>query len=161
MMNAKDPAYSKRRVLFTLAFVCYLSAVAAITIVPLRASRTEMLDNHFNFFPVTHSYQRYVYLRQVDNVDGLRNFYGNFFGNILMFMPMGMFLPLLYNKRFYKVLFIALISSCGIEFIQYLNMFIGYYRYVDIDDVILNTFGAIIGYWLYKVFLHARKNTRI
>jgi glycopeptide antibiotics resistance protein len=161
MMKAQGPAYSKQRVWLTLAFICYLSAVAAVTIVPLRASRTEMLDHHFNFVPVKESYHRFVYLTRSDNRDGIRNFYGNFFGNILMFMPMGLFLPLLYKKRFVKMLVVAALSSCCIEFIQYLNMYIGYYRYVDIDDVILNTSGAIIGFWLYKVFFHARKNTGI
>jgi glycopeptide antibiotics resistance protein len=161
MMNANDPAYTKKRIFFTLAFIGYLSAVAAVTIVPIRSSRTEMLDSHFNFLPVVHSYQRYGYITAIHNADGIANFYGNFFGNILMFMPMGAFLQLLYNKRFGKIVLIAALSSCCIEFIQYLNMFIGYYRYVDVDDVILNTFGAIIGYWLYNIFFHARKNTRI
>jgi glycopeptide antibiotics resistance protein len=161
MIKPKAERYSKRRAIISLLFIWYLCAVAALTIVPIRESRTQNLANHFNFKPIITSYQRFWYVNKVHDGWGIENFRNNFFGNIIMFIPFGIFLPWLYRNKFWKVVFIAGLSSASIEFIQYLNMFAGYYRYVDVDDVILNTSGAIIGYWIYKVFFHARTYTRL
>jgi len=69
--------------------------------------------------------------------------------NILMFIPFGFFLPLVWDraKKWYVTIGIALLFSVCVEVIQF---FIG--RAADIDDVILNTLGGIIGYGAYKVF---------
>lgn len=69
--------------------------------------------------------------------------------NVLLFLPMGVFLPLVQNreKRSLKktVLFIFLLSLL-IESIQF--FFVG--RLADIDDLLANTFGGILGYGIYK-----------
>lgn len=77
--------------------------------------------------------------------------------NIMLFVPLGLFIPIvLRNKRkLYKTTMIALGISFSVEFIQY---FIG--RSSDIDDIITNVLGAIIGYGLFKIvnkFLHEKK----
>ena len=74
----------------------------------------------------------------------------NIVANILMFSPMGFFLPLLWERwrKFSKVFFAGLTFSLTIEFTQ---LFIA--RSVDIDDIILNTLGVMLGYfayWIYK-----------
>lgn len=67
--------------------------------------------------------------------------------NIGIFIPVGFFSALLWRKpRWWKSALAGLCSSCGIEFIQF---FIG--RITDIDDVILNTAGALAGFWLFWV----------
>ena len=66
-------------------------------------------------------------------------------GNIIMFMPLGFFPALLWRKwRWWKSLLAGFCTSASIEFIQF---FIG--RSTDIDDVILNTAGALTGFWIY------------
>lgn len=72
----------------------------------------------------------------------------NIFANTLLFIPLGLLTPLIWEKydSFYKILTLGLISTCLIEFIQ---IFIG--RSTDIDDVILNTIGVIIGYTIFKL----------
>ena len=66
-------------------------------------------------------------------------------GNIIMFMPIGFFPALLWRKwRWWKSLLAGFCSSFTIEFIQF---FIG--RSTDIDDVILNTTGALAGFWVF------------
>ncbi len=73
----------------------------------------------------------------------------NILGNIAMFMPVGFCLPLLW-KRWQGVLRVTLVSmllSCTIEFLQ-----IFVYRSVDIDDVILNTLGGLLGYICWRIF---------
>ena len=66
-------------------------------------------------------------------------------GNIIMFMPLGFFPALLWRRwRWWKSLLAGFCTSASIEFIQF---FIG--RSTDIDDVILNTAGALTGFWIY------------
>lgn len=66
-------------------------------------------------------------------------------GNIIMFMPVGFFPALLWRKwRWWKSLLLGFCSSVSIEWIQF---FIG--RSTDIDDVILNTTGALAGFWIF------------
>lgn len=66
-------------------------------------------------------------------------------GNIIMFMPLGFFPALLWRKwRWWKSLLAGFCASASIEFIQF---FIG--RSTDIDDVILNTTGALAGFWVF------------
>ena len=68
-------------------------------------------------------------------------------GNIAMFVPIGFFPALLWRGwRWWKVLLLGLLTSCAIECIQF---FIG--RSTDIDDVILNTTGAVLGFGLYAL----------
>lgn len=65
--------------------------------------------------------------------------------NIVLFIPMGMFLSFYFKKRkFVKILIIGFSITLIIEFIQLI--FIG--RLADIDDVIANTTGCMIGYIL-------------
>lgn len=66
-------------------------------------------------------------------------------GNIIMFMPIGFFPALLWRKwRWWKSLLAGFCSSFFIEFVQF---FID--RSTDIDDLILNTAGALAGFWVF------------
>ena len=73
----------------------------------------------------------------------------NLFGNVCAFMPMALFLPLLFkrqNKAFQFVITLTLMIL-GIEFLQLIT---GSGRF-DIDDLILNLFGAVLVYLLFKI----------
>ena len=66
-------------------------------------------------------------------------------GNIIMFMPMGFFPALLWrNWKWWNAQLTGFCCSATIELIQF---FIG--RSTDIDDIILNTAGAIAGFWIF------------
>ena len=80
--------------------------------------------------------------------DSLRLFITEKIPNILLFIPLGFFLPLTLGKfrTFKQTTLSALGLTCCIEFSQY---FIG--RSADIDDVITNFIGAVIGYGIYKI----------
>ena len=71
----------------------------------------------------------------------------NFIGNICMFLPIGFCIPLLWNKvSFRKTIVIALGISLFIELCQHPQA-----RGTDIDDLWINTLGAVIGYLLYAL----------
>lgn len=81
---------------------------------------------------------------------GMRNSLRNLIGNILVFMPLGFFIPLLFDKfnNLKKVLKVGCLSSLAIELSQ---LFVGS-NVCDIDDVIYNTLGAVVGFICYKTF---------
>jgi glycopeptide antibiotics resistance protein len=71
-------------------------------------------------------------------------------GNSIMLLPLGIYIPLLFRRLsgFLSVFFICLLVSVCIELMQLITS----YRSTDIDDVILNTVGAIAGYCIYLLF---------
>lgn len=84
----------------------------------------------------------------------------NIFGNIIIFVPFGILLAEIFPKmrNILKILGITFATSFFVEFIQF---FIG--RSVDIDDLILNLLGSVIGYFVWKKILRfkfAKKNRR-
>ncbi len=71
----------------------------------------------------------------------------NFFGILAMFIPIGFFPALLFrNATWKRSAIIGFGMSTFIEFAQYFIM-----RNTAVDDIILNTLGAICGYWLYRL----------
>lgn len=76
---------------------------------------------------------------------GSYKFMKNIIGNILLFIPYGYFSSYyLNNKKVGTTITLSLIATLCIESIQY---YIG--RVFDIDDIILNIFGAFCGYLIY------------
>lgn len=65
--------------------------------------------------------------------------------NILFFVPFGMLFPIM---KWRTVLFTSLMFSTVIEAIQY----IGGFGLCELDDVICNTVGALVGYWILIAF---------
>ena len=80
---------------------------------------------------------------------GSKLFYYNVVGNILVFTILGLIISYYVKpKNFITPAIISIIISTTIEFVQ-LN--IG--RSFDIDDIILNLVGGLIGYILYVAFV--------
>lgn len=78
---------------------------------------------------------------------GSKKFFKNIIGNIVLFIPYGYFAAYFpRNRKMATVTFLTLLVSFSIEAIQYK---IG--RVFDIDDIILNTLGGIIGYLIFIV----------
>ncbi len=79
---------------------------------------------------------------------GSKMFIYNVLGNILIFVPFGYFISRYVKpKKILPIIVDALITSVTVETVQ---LKIG--RSFDIDDIILNIAGAIIGYFVYIAF---------
>ena len=76
--------------------------------------------------------------------EGGRNFVVNVLGNLGVFVPLGLAIPILRERptRAWHVALIGFVLSLGIELAQYA---LGR-RVADIDDVLMNTTGAVLGY---------------
>lgn len=76
---------------------------------------------------------------------GTKMFNYNVLGNIIIFIPFGYLIGVYVNpKKVWPVLITTLLTSSVVEFVQ---LRIG--RSFDIDDIILNVVGGIIGFLLY------------
>lgn len=80
-------------------------------------------------------------------------FFKNVIGNMLMFLPFGFFASyFLKLKKSRIIFFLSLIVSITIETTQ---LIIG--RVFDVDDIMLNIIGGLIGYFIYRI-LHNIKD---
>lgn len=79
---------------------------------------------------------------------GLFAVFTNLFGNILIFVPYGFFISVASRMRgFLMTLFYSLGLSLGVEVFQLLTR-VGSF---DVDDLLLNTIGGILGYVLFLI----------
>ena len=73
----------------------------------------------------------------------------NFATNLLLFAPMGFFIPVLFQNRIKNIkqfVIMIIILTLIVEMLQ----FITYRGSTDIDDIILNTIGAVIMYMIMR-----------
>ena len=77
--------------------------------------------------------------------------WGSIILNIVMFIPLGILLPLWSEKlhRYYKVAFIGFLFTLFIECVQYV-LRLGVF---EVDDLIHNTLGTLIGYGIIMIIL--------
>jgi glycopeptide antibiotics resistance protein len=78
------------------------------------------------------------------------NFLGNIFGNIIIFLPFSFVAMLVWRMNsIARIVLLAFLLSCSIETIQ----FYAKLGVADVDDILLNTTGAFIGYYLCRYFM--------
>ncbi|MBS4201970.1 VanZ family protein [Bacillus sp. FJAT-49732] len=148
------------RELILALFVLYIIGLASQTIIPrwnagILGETGEFYFDiylfneiaHVNLIPF-HTISQYFFTTNanVDNWSGLSLI--NIAGNIFVFSPIGVFVPILWSRlrSLGKIFLLGLGVTCFIEFVQ---LFIG--RSTDIDDVLLNTIGVVIGYGIYSL----------
>ena len=116
--------------LFTLLFVVYILLLFELV------TYSDIAISSTNFVPFKEILRYKV---------GSTLFYNQVIGNIILFIPFGYFVSSITKmKKVPGICLLTLITSTVIEIVQY---FIG--RSFDIDDIILNVTGGIIGFLLY------------
>lgn len=154
----------RARFLIKLVFIAYLVLLFSITLLPDVENIT--YETTYNLVPIT-SIDDFFYdmmengivnweflaSRPTDFRDIAMNTFNHSFvnlvGNILLFMPLG-FLYSLSRKRkvaFLEIFLLSLGTTVLIETLQYLFLTS---RRADVDDIILNLVGGLIGYGLYR-----------
>ncbi len=73
----------------------------------------------------------------------------NILGNVVLFVPFGLLLPLLFHRMqaFWPFIWRIVVISVGIEILQIFTRA----RSIDVDDVILNALGGAIGFGLLSI----------
>ena len=81
-------------------------------------------------------------------------FYEPFF-NILLLVPLGVYLRYYFRRSWWQAILIGFLVSLSFELIQLSALFGIYprpYRLFQVDDLINNTFCALVGFWITPVF---------
>lgn len=123
---------NSRRAVCYLALSLYLAAVDAV--VGLPSLLYIRFDRNINLVPFAYMFSDYR----------------NSLLNVLLFMPLGFFLPMLW-KQFRSFLETALFGLCFSLAIEILQLFTR--RATDINDLITNTVGTILGWCLGRLVL--------
>ena len=128
------------------AFVLYLIILAYFLFFSERYGRGSDHTYHYNLTPFR-EIRRYFQYR---HILGWEYFVVNIYGNVLAFMPFGFFLPVVSkaNRGFFNVALYSFEFSLGVELVQ-LAFQVGSF---DVDDLIMNTAGGILGYLFYFIF---------
>lgn len=157
--NKKGQSIQLLREFGLLLFVLYLTGVASQTIVPefvIINDQLQAVDLGFNPDRINlEPFNKIIETQILVENGNISYLFIEVFGNICMFIPIGFFLPLLW-KRFknpFLTVIVCLLISFGIETIQLILP-----RGTDVDDIILNTSGGLIGYILYSVQKSRLKN---
>ncbi|WP_160671660.1 VanZ family protein [Clostridium sp. C8-1-8] len=142
-----------REILMNIFFI-YLLIVLSLTLFKMgELMISSRFNRTINIVPVIET------IRMFNGSGSLRIAIYNVVGNSLVLIPFGFMLPILFEKtnKISKIAFYGAITSIFIEFCQYFTV----NNTTDIDDVILNTFGAVIGLVCYRVFIKILKAIKL
>jgi len=131
-------------------FICYLLLLMKILLLS-RISYSEFRS--INLIPFS-SIKEYIF----SNSATIKEFaFGNVVGNIVIFIPLGTYLSLFKNHKSVKstLLYIFMVSL----FVEIIQGIFGIGA-SDIDDIILNSLGGLIGILGYKVFLFILRDVK-
>ncbi|MBQ7944226.1 MAG: VanZ family protein [Lachnospiraceae bacterium] len=137
------------REIVMFAFAVFVVGLASQTIIP----KIEIGENGFaiaqNGIHETNLIPFRVFVETYNEVfvnGHVTYFLINILGNIILFMPFGLVIPLLWKVSCKRTLVIGFCTSLFIEVSQ---MFLK--RVTDIDDLMLNTMGVLLGVMVYSL----------
>ncbi|PEU71984.1 hypothetical protein CN386_25010 [Bacillus cereus] len=148
--------------LISFLFVIYIGMVVAITLFPIPIGFSTGIENirlSINIIPFASIIKDIgkigiTYDGDVLFMIGL--IVRNVGGNILLLMPLGFLAPIIWDKfkKIKNTILLGLAISISIELLQLIeSLFSSWIRITDIDDVICNVIGSIVGYFIYKITL--------
>ena len=138
-------------------FIVYLMSLAYFLFFAESTGRTFVERTYqYNLIPFHEIRRFWVYRRQL----GIAAVTLNLAGNILAFVPFGLFLPILVKRvrSLGKTLLLGFEFSLFVEVLQLFSK-VGSF---DVDDILLNTSGVFIGYVMFSLLrvlhMHNKRN---
>lgn len=152
---------SIERIIFIYLFITYICGLISLTLLPIFNFVRDEPDFSINIIPFK------MFLDFAGIWDSFGLFFSikviviNIIGNILLFLPLGFFVCAL-NPKLGKMKYILIIgaaSSLLIESLQYIETQtrVTGYRSSDVDDIIFNTLGCLIGFLFFKILNKNKK----
>lgn len=143
--------------MLTVCFICYMILLIYFLFFSEEYGRDEVYTTYQYNLKLFHELRRYLaYKDQIGNL----YFLINVVGNVVAFMPFGFLVPVLYREQrkeathnghyFRSFLFVTVLGfllSLGVETIQLVSK-VGCF---DVDDLMLNTSGVVLGYLIYYI----------
>lgn len=142
---------TKRQKLGWVLFILYLCLLAYFMFFSESFGRTDTDRGYqYNLVPFKEIARYFRYYSLL----GPLLFLINIIGNVAAFMPFGFFLPIISrrSKKWYNTVMFGLVFSLALETLQ-LVFRVGSF---DVDDMILNTLGAALGFVSYQVLQRMR-----
>lgn len=135
--------------LFISMFIFYILCLIKLTILPMRVTPIEEMNFDFSY------YYQIVPFKTITQVIKYNTWNVQLLGNILLLLPLPIFIGFIKKKAsFVNLFFIGFITSISIEciqlFIDILTKFPN--KLADIDDIILNSVGSLIGAIIITIF---------
>lgn len=139
------------RFLGKILFVLYIIFIIYFLIFSDWYGRTgEMQEYHYNLVLFKEIKRFWNYRNQV----GLFAMFTNLFGNVIIFVPFGFFLPMASKYRsFFATVFYSFGLSLCVETFQLITR-VGSF---DVDDLLLNTIGGLVGYIVFVICASIRR----
>lgn len=131
------------RILGRVLFVLYIVFLVYFLCFSELYGRTEVSEGYRYNLELFKEINRFIQYREELGAFAV---FANLFGNILIFVPYGFFISMASTSRsFFQALFYSFALSLGVEIFQLLTK-VGSF---DVDDLLLNTLGGVLGYILF------------
>lgn len=91
------------------------------------------------------------------NVLGFKIVFLNIVGNIVAFVPFGAFLPMFSGRS--RKWYVTVLYSFELSLLVELLQLIFRVGSLDVDDLLLNTLGGLVGFLVYKIVVFLMKKT--
>lgn len=144
-MKLSKKSKKKIRVVAWIPFLLYMVAMVYFLFFSEQMGRTPSNDYKYSLEPFK-EIKRFLHN---SHVIGMKGVILNLAGNVLAFVPFGFVLPVL-SRNFrngFRITLLSLEFSLLVEVIQLVSK-VGSF---DVDDLMLNTLGGLIGYILYRI----------
>ena len=135
-----------------LLFVLYLGVLAYLLFFSEAYGRTVNRSEYQYNLTLFREIKRFFQYRELL---GTRVVLVNIVGNVVAFVPFGIFLPLLSCRM--RNLFLVLLATFGFSVVIEALQLIYKVGTFDVDDLFLNTLGGAVGYLLFCVQGYRRK----
>ena len=146
---------NKLRTLIICSFILYLMTIYFLVILPLPTKEEVIKMKVINpqLIPLTFIkdiVEDLIELKQINilKIITIPSIYTVIF-NIIMFMPLGVYLRYYYKCSLKKTIIISFLLSLFFELTQLTGLYYIYpraYRNFDVDDLLINTLGGLLGY---------------
>lgn len=139
-----------------ILFIIYLILLVYFLFFAESMGRTQERSKYsYNLILFKEIKRFYIYRKQL----GLKAVLLNLVGNMAAFVPFGFFLPIISRrgKKCFNTVFLSFQFSLFVEITQ-LIFRVGS---CDVDDLLLNTLGGMLGFILYKSVQSFRKRSRL
>lgn len=133
----------KFRIIGKILFILYILFIVYFLIFSDWYGRTGTMDEyHYNLVLFREIKRFWNYREEV----GLFAMFTNLFGNVIIFIPFGFFMPMASK---YRSIFSALFYSFGLSLCVETFQLITKVGSFDVDDLLLNTVGGLVGYLIF------------
>jgi glycopeptide antibiotics resistance protein len=152
-----DAESNRRKTGYLILFALYLVILFYLLFFSEKMGRTVVTEQYRYNLTLFREIRRFYNLRHSET----KMFLLNIFGNVAAFVPFGYLVPKLKQRStsfFFTALFSFELSLC-VELLQ-LVFKLGCF---DVDDLLLNTLGGMLGYLIYRIthYFNRRKKRHV